>query len=231
MQKNNYTNITHTFHQNLGTAHPIWLLQGDRALSIRIANQISEHPNISEHMTFELGSSLEQFWRFIDCYPNKYRVCTFIINASAKLSSLLKIIEEPPSKTYIMIIANNLPKVLMSRIGYVYNVYPTTTQNNKKSIQELLQTKQNINLDIIEQHKDHEVEAIMNIINILSDDILNTYQQMNTANEDQVNYLYYAESQYNTLCNIISTYEYINDGKVDAVNGLKICLSMINIQN
>lgn len=240
LQRQSY--IVDFFHNHIGHIHPIWFLRGDRALSLRIAQKMVEIDCISESRTFDFNSSasIDEFHRFTLHYPTMYRTCICMIGpASPKLSSLLKIIEEPPTKTYIIIIGTDLPAMHMNRIGFVHDIH-INIDNSKDDILQILHKAPNIEISDFTIYHHNETEAVLKIIHALMQQIRDDQCRFDRVIHDSYDNIdstkhkcsfsaYNAEKHYKILLNIIDVYYYLNSGKLTPNESLQMCIELINV--
>lgn len=220
LQRHRY--IIDFFHNHIGYMHPIWFLRGDRTLSLSIAQKMAEIDCVSESRVFDFNSSasIDEFCRFTLHHPAIYRTCICMINpASPKLSSLLKIIEEPPTNTYIIIISTDLPAMHMNRIGFIHDIH-INIANSKDDIVQILHKAPNIEINDFAMYHNNETEAVLKIIHALMQQIRD-YQCRFVA--------YNAETHYKILLNIIDVYYYLNSGKLTPHESLQMCIELINV--
>lgn len=127
-------------------------------------------------------------------------------------AQLLKIIEEPPNKTYILIVSSSLPDVYENRIGFVHNIC-----NRTVNIPQIVRQ----GLEIIVTGYNDEIEAISAIANLLIKQI-KTYSSNHKIKVS-------IDLIYDLLTRVLEVYEYVVNERISSADGLSICIELMNL--
>ena len=222
----NKQKIIDFFHQSIGRSHPIWYLRGNQNIALEIAKDMARSPNVNSNDIglFDLHTSLDQFREFISHYPMQYRVCICLIKPLTKLSSLLKVIEEPPEKTYMIIVGNNLPLTHINRIGFIYDIHNLDLVD---TMQKTFANAPKIDLSDVDLYTDCEDTGVLSLIKCLID-FLNGGCKEHDAHEISVMTI---EIGYNLLKNLIDVYDRMNIGQISPKDALSMSFALVNMSN
>lgn len=112
--------------------NPVWILLGDVSSGLEMCEKMFIPPNfIKEEIAYFDTSrdAIDKMYDFFLCCPIKIKVGIFVIKNVNKIliSAFLKTFEDIKPNTKIVVIANNLPAVLLSRgvVVKIDSVLPT----------------------------------------------------------------------------------------------------------